>query len=91
MFVELGTEIEAMGCDSICIKDMAGLLPPSVAYEIVRGLKARVKIPVVVHTHDTAGFGVASYYAAIEAGADVDRHRRSRRSPTAPASPTRGA
>ncbi len=68
MFVDLGVQIEAMGCDSICIKDMAGLLPPSVAYEIVRGLKARVKIPVVVHTHDTAGFGVASYYAAIEAG-----------------------
>ena len=71
MFVELGVQIEAMGCDSICIKDMAGLLPPSVAHEIVHGLKARVKIPVVVHTHDTAGFGVASYYAAIEAGVDA--------------------
>jgi oxaloacetate decarboxylase alpha subunit/pyruvate carboxylase subunit B len=71
MFVELGAQIEALGCDSICIKDMAGLLPPSVAYEIVRGLKARVKIPVIVHTHDTAGFGVASYYAAIEAGVDA--------------------
>ena len=70
MFIELGVQIEAMGCDSICIKDMAGLLPPTVAYEIVRGLKARVRIPVVVHTHDTAGFGVASYYAAIEAGVD---------------------
>jgi oxaloacetate decarboxylase alpha subunit/pyruvate carboxylase subunit B len=59
-----------LGCDSICVKDMAGLLPPSVAYEIVRGLKARVKIPVTVHTHDTAGFAVAAYYAAIEAGVD---------------------
>ncbi len=71
MFVELGAQIEAMGCDSICVKDMAGLLPPSVAYEIVRGLKARVKVPVIVHTHDTAGFAVAAYYAAIEAGVDA--------------------
>jgi oxaloacetate decarboxylase alpha subunit/pyruvate carboxylase subunit B len=71
MFIELGGQIEAMGCDSICIKDMAGLLPPHVAREIVRGLKARVKIPVIVHTHETAGFGAAAYYAAIEAGADA--------------------
>jgi oxaloacetate decarboxylase alpha subunit/pyruvate carboxylase subunit B len=71
MFVELGTKIEAMGCDSIAIKDMAGLLPPDVAFQVVRGLKERVKIPVVVHTHDTAGFGCAAYYAAIEAGVDA--------------------
>jgi len=70
MFIELGVKIEEMGCDSIAIKDMAGLLPPDVAFQIVRGLKSRVKIPVVVHTHETAGFGCASYYAAIEAGAD---------------------
>jgi oxaloacetate decarboxylase alpha subunit/pyruvate carboxylase subunit B len=70
MLIELGTRIEAMGCDSICIKDMAGLLPPYVAYQIVRGLKARVKIPVIVHTHETAGFGAAAYYAAAEAGVD---------------------
>jgi oxaloacetate decarboxylase alpha subunit/pyruvate carboxylase subunit B len=49
---------------------MAGLLPPYVAYQIVRGLKMRVKIPVIVHTHETAGFGAAAYYAAIEAGVD---------------------
>ncbi len=71
MFVELGAQIEALGCDSICIKDMAGLLPPHVAYQVVRGLKERVKIPVVVHTHETAGFGAAAYYAAVEAGADA--------------------
>jgi len=71
MLVELGVQVEAMGCDSICVKDMAGLLPPHVAYQIVRGLKARVNIPVVVHTHDTAGFGAAAYYAAIEAGVDA--------------------
>jgi oxaloacetate decarboxylase alpha subunit/pyruvate carboxylase subunit B len=50
---------------------MAGLLPPHVAFEIVRGLKARTKIPVIVHTHETAGFGAAAYYAAIEAGVDA--------------------
>ncbi len=71
MLVELGVQVEAMGCDSICLKDMAGLLPPHVAYQIVRGLKARVKVPVIVHTHDTAGFGAAAYYAAIEAGVDA--------------------
>ena len=71
MLIELGAQIEAMGCDSVCVKDMAGLLPPHVAYQIVRGLKARVKIPIIVHTHDTAGFGAAAYYAAIEAGVDA--------------------
>jgi pyruvate/oxaloacetate carboxyltransferase len=71
MLIELGIQVETMGCDSVCIKDMAGLLPPHVAHQIVRGLKARVKIPVVVHTHDTAGFGAAAYYAAIEAGVDA--------------------
>jgi pyruvate/oxaloacetate carboxyltransferase len=71
MFIELGAQIEAMGCDSVCLKDMAGLLPPDVAYQVVRGLKAHVKVPVIVHTHDTAGFGVATYYAAIEAGVDA--------------------
>jgi oxaloacetate decarboxylase alpha subunit/pyruvate carboxylase subunit B len=70
MLIDLGTQIEAMNCDSICIKDMAGLLPPHIAFQIVRGLKTRVKIPVVVHTHETAGFGAAAYYAAIEAGVD---------------------
>ena len=71
MLIEFGTKIEALGCDSICIKDMAGLLPPHIAFQIVRGLKTRVKIPVVVHTHETAGFGAAAYYAAVEAGGDA--------------------
>jgi oxaloacetate decarboxylase alpha subunit/pyruvate carboxylase subunit B len=70
-FIEMGEEIEAMGCDSICIKDMAGLIPPVIAYKIVRGLKERCKIPVNVHTHETAGLGASTYYAAIEAGADM--------------------
>jgi oxaloacetate decarboxylase alpha subunit/pyruvate carboxylase subunit B len=70
-FLKLGEEIEAMGCDSICIKDMAGLIPPVFAYKLVKGLKERVKIPINVHTHETAGLGATTYYAAIEAGADM--------------------
>jgi oxaloacetate decarboxylase alpha subunit/pyruvate carboxylase subunit B len=70
-FIQQGIEIEELGCDSICIKDMAGLIPPYKAYEIVKGLKERVKIPINVHTHETAGLGASTYYASIEAGADM--------------------
>jgi oxaloacetate decarboxylase alpha subunit/pyruvate carboxylase subunit B len=70
-FLDMGEQIEAMGCDSICIKDMAGLIPPVIAYKIVKGLKERCKIPVNVHTHETAGLGASTYYASIEAGADM--------------------
>ena len=69
-FIQLGVELEAMGCDSVCIKDMAGLITPSVTFELVSALKKKLKVPVVLHTHDTAGLGVASYYAAVEAGID---------------------
>lgn len=70
-FLQLGEEIEAIGCDSICIKDMAGLIPPVFAYKLVKGLKERVKIPINIHTHETAGLGASTYYAAIEAGVDM--------------------
>jgi oxaloacetate decarboxylase alpha subunit/pyruvate carboxylase subunit B len=70
-FLQLGEEIEAMGCDSICVKDMAGLIPPVFAYKLVKGLKERCRIPINVHTHETAGLGASTYYAAIEAGADM--------------------
>ncbi len=69
-FISDGVEIEALGCDSICVKDMAGLIPPYVAYQIITGLKKRVKIPIVLHTHETSGLGGPCYYAAIEAGVD---------------------
>jgi len=69
-FIQMGVEIEEMGCDSICIKDMAGLIPPWVTYDIVKGLKAKVKIPIILHTHETAGIGAATYLAGIEAGVD---------------------
>lgn len=70
-FVQLGCELEEMGCDAIVIKDMAGLIPPYIAYKTVKGLKSKVKIPVWIHTHDTAGLGTPTYYAAIEAGVDA--------------------
>jgi pyruvate carboxylase subunit B len=70
MFLKLGVELEAMGCHSICVKDMAGLIPPHIAYTLIKGLKERVKIPVVLHSHDTAGLAGAAYYAAVDAGVD---------------------
>ncbi|MDQ8198787.1 pyruvate carboxylase subunit B [Pelagicoccus enzymogenes] len=69
-FVKLGQELEEAGCASLCLKDMAGLVPPQQAYDIIKGLKDRVKIPVVLHTHDTAGLGATTYYAGVEAGVD---------------------
>jgi len=72
MFGRLADELVELGVDSICLKDMAGLLPPSVAYEIVHGIKARhSKMPLTVHSHDTAGLAGATYVAVTAAGADV--------------------
>ncbi|EIQ02029.1 pyruvate/oxaloacetate carboxyltransferase [Opitutaceae bacterium TAV1] len=70
-FIKLGLELEKMGCHSICLKDMAGLVPPADAAAIIGGLKAQVKIPVVLHTHETAGLGIPTYLAAINAGVDA--------------------
>lgn len=70
-FVALGKELEDMGCDAIVLKDMAGLVPPYVAKEIISGLKASLKIPVWLHTHDTAGVGASTLLAAIDAGVDA--------------------
>jgi oxaloacetate decarboxylase alpha subunit/pyruvate carboxylase subunit B len=69
-FVKLGVELEKMGCDSIGIKDMSGILQPQIAYRLVQELKSKVGIPITLHTHDTAGLGAASYLAAIDAGVD---------------------
>jgi oxaloacetate decarboxylase alpha subunit/pyruvate carboxylase subunit B len=70
-FIKLGCELAEMGCDSVVIKDMAGLIPPSMAYEIVKGLKSNIKVPVWLHTHDTAGIGATTYLAAIDAGVNA--------------------
>lgn len=70
-FVKMGCELEEMGATGIVLKDMAGLVPPYVAYKIISGLKKNVKIPVIFHTHDTTGLGATAYYAAVEAGVDA--------------------
>ncbi|MDR0569633.1 MAG: oxaloacetate decarboxylase subunit alpha [Clostridiales Family XIII bacterium] len=71
MFIKLGKEIEAMGADSFCIKDMAGLCDPYNTYALVKDLKAALKIPVQLHTHATSGMGSMTYLKAAEAGVDI--------------------
>jgi oxaloacetate decarboxylase alpha subunit/pyruvate carboxylase subunit B len=70
-FVALGIELEKLGCDSIGIKDMSGILAPGAARELIAALKKNTRLPIVLHTHDTAGFAAATYLAAIDAGVDV--------------------
>ncbi|MBR4514737.1 MAG: oxaloacetate decarboxylase subunit alpha [Lachnospiraceae bacterium] len=67
----MATKIEEMGADSICIKDMAGLLVPSAATELVTALKAGTKLPIQLHTHYTSGMAAMTYMKAVEAGCDV--------------------
>jgi len=69
-FVEMGRKLEELGCDAVVIKDMAGLIPPQAAYDLVKALKDSIKIPVLIHTHDTSGIGATTYYAAVQAGVD---------------------
>ena len=72
VFVNLAKELKEMGCHSICIKDMSGLLAPYVAYDLVTKLKAALgDTPVELHTHCTSGFGHATYIKAMEAGVDI--------------------
>lgn len=70
-FVKMAKELENMGADSICIKDMAGLLVPYTAYDLVKALKESVKIPIELHTHCTSGVASMTYLKAIEAGCDI--------------------
>jgi pyruvate carboxylase subunit B len=69
-FVKLGRRFEELGCQSVCIKDMAGLITPQAASQLVRALKGALRIPIVLHSHSTAGLAPSSYLAAIEAGVD---------------------
>ena len=70
-YVELVKELQAMGVATICIKDMAGILSPKNAYDLVSAIKDAVDLPVVVHTHCTTGLAFMTYLKAVEAGADV--------------------
>jgi oxaloacetate decarboxylase alpha subunit len=70
-YVEMVKELSRMGVGSICIKDMAGILTPKAAYDLVSAIKDAVDLPVVMHTHCTTGLAFMTYLKAIEAGADV--------------------
>ncbi len=71
VFVKDAVRLESMGSKSICIKDMAGLLLPFEAFNLVKALKENVKIPIELHTHYTSGCGSMTYLKAIEAGVDI--------------------
>lgn len=70
-YVEMVREMDKMGISSVCIKDMAGILSPKGAYDLVSAIKDAVDLPVVVHTHSTTGLAFMTYLKAVEAGADV--------------------
>ncbi|MDR1495447.1 MAG: oxaloacetate decarboxylase subunit alpha [Clostridiales Family XIII bacterium] len=71
MFVKLILEIDQMGADSVCIKDMAGLLDPYGTYALVKEIKSKINIPLELHTHATSGLGSMTYLKAAEAGVDI--------------------
>jgi oxaloacetate decarboxylase alpha subunit len=70
-FVEMAHVLEDMGADTICIKDMAGLLSPYVAYELTGRLKTEIEVPIHLHTHYTSGMAMAAVLKAVEAGVDI--------------------
>lgn len=70
-FVQMGKELVDLGCDSICIKDMAGLISPQAAHDLVSALKKALSIPIDLHSHCTSGVAPLSYLAAIQAGVDI--------------------
>lgn len=70
-FIDLAEDLYSKGSDSICIKDMAGLIMPKDAADLVAGIKKRIDIPVNLHSHSTSGIAPMSYQAAIEAGVDI--------------------
>ena len=70
-YVQMARELKAMGVSTICIKDMAGIMTPKNAYDLVSALKDSVDLPVVLHTHCTTGLAYMTYLKGIEAGADV--------------------
>lgn len=71
LFVEDAKRLESMGADSICIKDMAGLLLPFSAYELIKTLKENINIPIALHTHYTSGVASMTLLKAVEAGVDI--------------------
>jgi pyruvate/oxaloacetate carboxyltransferase len=70
-FVNKAKQLQDMGADSVCVKDMAGLVAPYDAYDLVKALKNAVNVPVHLHTHFTSGMGDLALFKAIEAGVDI--------------------
>lgn len=70
-WMKMAKDIEAMGADSLCIKDMAGLLVPTEADKLIRSLKSATKLPIELHTHYTSGVASMTYLKAVEAGCDI--------------------
>ena len=70
-YVELARDLAEHDCDSLCIKDMAGLISPHQAYELVKAIKKEVNLPVDLHSHCTSGMAPMSYMAACRAGVDI--------------------
>ena len=70
-YVDLAKKVEALGADSICIKDMAGVLLPETAYKLIKAIKSNTKLPVELHSHCTGGLCEMTYLRAIEAGCDI--------------------
>jgi pyruvate/oxaloacetate carboxyltransferase len=70
-YVNKAKELESMGADTICIKDMAGILSPYDAYDLFTALKKVIKVPLHLHTHYTSGMASMAYIKAIEAGVDI--------------------
>ncbi len=70
-FADFAIRLAELGCDSICIKDMAGLITPQNAYDLIRGIKKEVNLPVNLHTHCTSGMAQMSYFNACLAGVDI--------------------
>ncbi len=70
-FVNLARQLADMGADSICIKDMAGLITPYTAYELVGRLKAELDLPIHLHSHSTSGMATTAHLKAVEAGVDI--------------------
>lgn len=71
LYISLARKIQDMGADSLCIKDMSGILTPYVSYDLVKELKRHIDIPIQLHSHYTSGMASMAYMKAIEAGADI--------------------
>lgn len=70
-FVKLAKDFQKLGCDSICIKDMAGLISPQTAFDLISALKKELNIPINLHTHCTSGMAMISCFSVIGAGVDI--------------------